>query len=106
MATRDYLYASISASSSGNNTLKAAVAAKKIRVYAYVIVATTAVTAKFQSAAGGTDLTGAMPLGANGGVAAPFNPAGWFETVAGELLNLSLGGAVQVSGHFVYSLES
>lgn len=95
-------FAAISASSSGNNTLVAAVTAKKIRVLAYTIVTTTAVTVRFQSAAGGTALTGAMPSGATGVLVGNFNPVGHFETVAGELLNLSLGGAVAVAGHLVY----
>lgn len=95
-------FAAISASSSGNNTLIAAVASKKIRVLSYTLVCTTAVTAKLQSGASGTDLTGAMPFGANGGVSAPFNPLGHFETAVNTLLNLSLGSAVAVAGHICY----
>lgn len=95
-------FAAISASSSGNNTLIAAVAGKKIRVLSYTLVCTTAATAKFQSGAGGTDLCGAMPFGANGGVSVPFNPLGHFETAVNTLLNLSIGSAVQVSGHLCY----
>lgn len=94
-------FAAISASSSGNNTIVAAVPGKKIRVLSYVLVGTTAVTAKFQSGAGGTDLTGAMPIGANGVVSAGPDE-GHFETAAGALLNLNLGSAVAVSGHVTY----
>lgn len=94
-------FVSVSASSSGNNTIVAAVTGKKIRVLSYVLVSTTSVTAKFQSGASGTDLTGAMPLGANGVVSASPDQ-GHFETVAGQLLNLSLGSAVAVSGHITY----
>lgn len=92
----------VQASTSGDNTLVAAVTDKKIRVLACVLIATTAVTARFESAAGGTALTGQMPLGANGGFTLPYNPHGWFETVAGQLLNLELGGAVAVAGVLVY----
>jgi len=95
-------FVAISAAGSGNNTLLAAVTGKKIRVLAYTIVTTTAVTVKFQSGAGGADLTGAMPAGANGVISAPFSPLGHFETVASALLNLSLGGAVAVAGHLSY----
>lgn len=95
-------YASISAATSGNNTLVAAVTGKKLRVLSLTLVATTAVTVKFQSAAGGTDLTGAMPLGANGVLPMARNDDGHFETVAGQLLNLVLGGNVQVSGCLTY----
>ena len=95
-------FVAISAATSGNNTLLAAVSGKKIRVLSYTLVCTSAVTAKFQSGAGGTDLTGAMPFGANGGVSVPFNPVGHFETGSAVLLNLVLGSAVQVSGHLCY----
>ena len=32
----------------------------------------------------------------------PYNPLGWFETVAGELLNMELGGAQAVAGCLTY----
>lgn len=96
-------FASLSGASSGNNTLVAAAGAgKKIRVTSLYAVAAGAVTVKFQSGAGGTDLTGAASLAANGGFVLPYNPAGWFETAANTLLNMSLGGAVQVSGSLTY----
>ncbi len=96
--------APISCSSSGSNTLLAGISGYRIRVLSYVLVVTTAVTAKFQSNA--TDLTGALPLGANGGVASgPSNPgSGHFITAAGEALNLTLGGNVAVAGHFAYEV--
>lgn len=96
-------FAAISASSSGNNTLVAAVAGKKIRVLAYSLSGAGAVNAKFQSGAGVTDLSGLKYIAAaGGGVTAQFNPLGWFETVSGALLNLNLSGAVAVGGELVY----
>lgn len=95
-------YAVIDAAASGDNTLVAAVAAKKIRVLALYMKAAGAVVARLESAAGGTALTGQMNIAANGDVTLPFNPEGWFETVAGELLNLELGGAVSVDGCLTY----
>lgn len=95
-------FAKIAASGSGNNTIVAAVTSKKIRVLAYNFMSEGTVNAKFQSAAGGTDLTGLSYLIANTGKVAPFNPVGWFETVAGELLNLNLSAAVAVGGELVY----
>jgi hypothetical protein len=96
-------FAAIAASASGNNTLVAAVTGKKIRVLAYNIIGNGAVNAKFQTGAGGTDLTGLKYIAAaGGGICAPFNPAGWFETAAGALLNLNLSGAVAVGGELVY----
>ena len=96
-------FASFAASSSGNNSVISAVTSKQIRVLSYVVVATSAVTLKFCSGTSGpTDLTGAMPLGANGGVSAAFSPAGWFETASGAALSVTLGGAVAVAGHITY----
>ena len=86
---------------STNNTIVAAVTGKKIRVVCFSVVVTTAVTVKFQSSTS-TDLTGAMPFAANGGISPPFNPTGHFETVAGELLNMALGSGVQTSGWLDY----
>lgn len=95
-------FAAVDVAAAGNNTLVAAVAAKKIRVLSVALVAFGAVVARFQTAAGGTALTGQMNLAANAVFALPFNPEGWFETTAGQLLNLELGGAVSVDGCLSY----
>jgi hypothetical protein len=95
-------FAVIAAASSGNNTLVAAVSDKKLRVLALTLSASAAVNAKFQSAAGGTDLTGLYYLAANGGVVLPYNKLGWFETAASALLNLNLSAAVAVGGCLTY----
>jgi hypothetical protein len=96
-------FAVISASSSGDNTIVAAVALKKIRVLAYNFIGNGAVNGRFQSAVAGDYLTGLKYIAAaGGGICAPFNPVGWFETDAGELLNLELSGAVAVGGELVY----
>lgn len=92
----------VSASSSGDNTLVAAVTGKRIRVLALCLVPTGAVTVRLESAAGGTALTGQMPLAANANFVWPFAEKGWAQTVAGELLNLELSGAVAVNGALVY----
>ena len=96
-------YAVISASSSGNNTIVAAVTSKKIRVLAYNAIAAGAVNAKFQSGASGTDITGLKTIAAaGGGLVANYNPLGWFETASGVLLNLNLSGAVLLGGELTY----
>lgn len=96
-------YAAISASASGDNTIVTAVAGKKIRVLAYNLIGAGAVSARFQSGASGAYLTGAKAIaGAGGGICAPFNPVGWFETAAAALLNLELSDAVAVGGEIVY----
>ncbi len=99
----------ISGATSGNNTVIAAVADKKIKVLSVFLIAATAVTVRFESGADGTALTGVMSVGANGGfvLPAPADPTNhWFETAANELLNMELGGAVQVSGAITYYEEA
>ena len=94
----------ISTAASGATQLVAAAGAGvKIKVVSYVIVASAPVTVKFQSA--GVDLTGAMALAANGGVSVSGNTSHLFETAANAVLNINLGGAVQVSGHLAYFTE-
>lgn len=95
-------FAAIDVAASGDNTLVAAVTGKKLRVLSLALVAAGAVVARLESGAGGTALTGQMTLGANGILVLPFNPEGWFETAAGALLNLELGGAVSVDGSLSY----
>lgn len=95
-------FAVIAASSSGNNTLVAAVTSKKIRVLAALLISNGSVNVKFQSGASGTDLTGLAYLVANTGFTLPFNPVGWFETGSNTLLNLNLSGAVAIGGMLVY----
>ena len=95
-------YAKIDAATLGDNTLVAAVTGNKIRVLAFLMVGAGTVTARFESGAGGTALTGQMTLAVNTVVPAPFNPEGWFETAAGALLNLELSAAVSVDGCLAY----
>jgi len=92
----------IDVAGSGDNTLVAAISNTRIRVLAAFLVTAGAITVRFESGAGGTALTGQMNIAANGGFVLPFNPAGWFETNAGQLLNLELSGAVSVDGCLVY----
>lgn len=96
-------FAKIDAASSGDNTLVEAVTGKKIRVMAGSLTMTgTAVTIRFESAASGTALTGQMTPLQGTTILLPYCPLGHFETVAGELLNLELGGAQSVDGWLVY----
>jgi hypothetical protein len=95
--------AKIDAASSGDNTLVAAVAGKKIRVLAAFFTMTgTAVTIRFEDGAGGTALTGQMGPTAGQTIVLPFNPVGWFETSDATLLNMELSGSQSVDGALVY----
>ena len=101
-ANDDYKYAVIDAATSGDNTLVAAVASRKIRVISAFLVANGDVTVRFESGASGTALTGQMDLTTNSGFTLPHNPAGWFETAVNTLLNLELDAAVSVDGCLTY----
>lgn len=92
----------IDAASSGDNTIVAAVAGKKIRVLNFVLVGSAAITTRFESAASGTALTGQMTMAAGSVIASGYCKIGHFETLAGELLNLELSGANTVDGYLVY----
>ena len=94
----------IDVASSGNNTIISAVASKKFRVFAVMLVAAGAVNVRFETGADGTALSGQMNLVANTGFVLPFNSYGWFETgTANTLLNLELSGAVSVDGVLLYA---
>ena len=95
-------FAAIDVAVSGDNTLVAAVASKKVRVLSAFLVSAGTVTTRFESGAAGTALTGQMNLVANTGFVLPFNPVGWFETGVNTLLNLELSAAVSVDGSLVY----
>lgn len=94
----------ISTAAAATATLVAATPAKKIRVLAVFIANTTAQSLTFKSAAGGTAKTGAMPLATLGQLALPFNAHGWFETIAGELLELAQSGSTTCFGVLTYAL--
>ena len=100
--TRSHAKRALISGASGDNTLVAAVSGKRIRVLSFFLVCADAVTVRFEGGAGGTALTGVMSFAANGGISCPHNDLGWFETAAGVLLNMELGGAVQVSGAITY----
>ena len=95
-------YAKIAASSSGDNTIVAAVAGKKIRVLSVYYLCAGTVTATWQSGASGTALSGALAHTAQTGAVLPHNENGWFESASGVLLNLSLNGAISVAGGLSY----
>jgi hypothetical protein len=96
-------YAVIDHATSGDNSVVTAVTGKRIRVHALTLVSAGTVTARFESGAGGTALTGQMTMAVNTSITLPFNPVGWFETAAGAALNLELSGAVSVDGVLVYT---
>ncbi len=85
----------------GSGDLVTAIAGKKIRVLALIGFATTTGTIKFQSGAS-TDKFGAAKVNDGTPLLLPFNPLGWFETVAGEKLNAVLATMTAFNGCLLY----
>jgi len=90
------------AATTGDTTLVAAVTSKKIRVLSFFGKADVAGLVLFESDTGGTALTGDINVGITDGFVLPYNPKGWFETVAGELLNLQLTTSANFDGCLSY----
>jgi hypothetical protein len=82
---------------SASGTLIAAVSGKMIRVIAFALTSSGTVNVKFQSHVTG-DLTGLFYEIANTGFVLSPNTWGWFETVAGEALDISLSAGIPVGG--------
>ncbi len=96
-------YAVINIAGSGDNTIVAAVAGKKILMLSCVIISGGDVNVRFEDgASSGTFLSGEMPLTANSGFQAAFNEGGWFIGSTNTLLNIELSGAVSVDGMLTY----
>lgn len=99
------------AATSGNNTLVAAVAGMKIRVFAFSITtaSTTALTCIFQDGASGTALWQLLLQAATDtttGANLTASPSGYlFETSAATLLNLNLSAAQTVHYSVAYFEE-
>jgi hypothetical protein len=96
------LHAVIDTQATTTNAIVPAVSDKRIRVLSYVIIVGSAGTVQWES--GTTDLSGAMSLASNGGVAAPFNPAGHFQTGVNEVLNINQNVSANAKGHLTYVL--
>lgn len=93
-------YIPISYATASTTELVPALAGNRIYVLSYTLVSAGAVTATFKSA---TDaITGAMSLATGVAASNVDNDYGLFRTAEGEALNLTLSGAVQVSGHLAY----
>ncbi len=90
----------IATSSSGSTLIVAAVAGRVIRALSDRVMANGTVNVKWKSNT--TDICGLAYLVANTGYVDPFNPVGWFETAAGEALNIDLSAAVAVGGVLRY----
>lgn len=96
----------IAASTSGDNSLVALVASKKIRVLSLFVLAGAAGNIYFTSNTGGTVIFGGstnkINLPANGGFTLQHNPHGWMETAAGQALIMNASSTGPFSGGLTY----
>lgn len=96
----------ISASSSGSNTVIAAVPTKQIWVLKIALISNGSVNVKFQSGANGQNLTGLFYLIANTGFVMNENggqyAVPWFVTRTNDLLAINLSDNIAVGGVLTY----
>ncbi len=91
----------------GDHTIVAAVGGQRIKLVSYVLVSAAAVGVRWYSGAGGTPLSGRMPLAANSGAAPVGQPSSHlFETAVGAALVLNTDGSAAIGGHISYFTEA
>jgi hypothetical protein len=90
-------YAFKTASTAATHEVVAAVSGKKIRVVGFFVTAAAALNVQFKSA--GTSICANLAIS---GVAQGYCPHGWFETAAGEALNMTLDTGTATSAQVVY----
>jgi len=95
-------FALVGFETSGDHTLVTPTFGKKVRVIALSLIANGDVSVYLRSAAAGDAITGSFSLAENSGFVMPFSLAGWFETVAGETLEINLSADVYIGGSLVY----
>lgn len=66
----------------------------------------SAVTFNSKGSGSGTAISPPLKTSANGGVVLPYNPAGWFGTVAGEALTVTTGAGSTTGVIVTYSTDS
>lgn len=95
----------INKATAATHELVAAVAGYKIKIVNLFIVSANDVAVTFKSAT--TALTGAMTVAKESNLSLQSGYPNYhlLETAAGEAFNMTLGGAVQVSGALAYILE-
>lgn len=91
----------VNVSSASPTLLVAGLANHSIWVLSYILVSAEANSITLEDG-DGTVVCGPMSFAANGGVAAPFNPAGHFRLPSGKGLYMHNSGAGQVGGNLTY----
>jgi hypothetical protein len=97
--------AKIDAATNGDNSIIAAVAAKKHRIHRLVLTVATTTTITFKD--GSTALTGAVTLAAGTPLILDATESEWplFSLSANSAFVINLGGAVQCSGRAYYTTD-
>lgn len=96
------------ATNTTDTQIVAGVAAKKIRVLA-IVLSMSAATATCQvcskPAGAHSHISGLFYATTSGTVVLPYNPLGWFQTVAGEALSIFTGAGAGTTGATVVYVE-
>lgn len=100
--SRQIFSAPVSFSGSGQNALVAGVPGGAISIVKILLVVAGATNITFQD--GSTNLSGAMPISANGSFVLDLDLFGWYLSSIGNPINLNSSNAVQVSGTVYYQL--
>lgn len=98
----------VNVTANGNNVVIPAQQGQAIKVLSAMLMGYGDVNATFTNGAGGTNLSGPLPLGIKGnGFVLPPAPCGqhWLETSPTTPLVLHLSAAVRVAGVIVYYVE-
>lgn len=83
-------------------TVVALVAAKKIRILACYLVLGGANNVNWQSHTTTSNGDAALTFASGSGLVLNYNPIGWFDTTAGEALDIVTSTSAQLSGRIVY----
>lgn len=89
----------------GDTTLVAAVASKRIKVHRFFFTVDAATTIKFKDGAS-TDFTGYMSFTASGANFSDASGDPWFTTTAGNAFVINQSGTAQISGRLYYTVVS
>lgn len=100
-----YKHVAVNPASSGSNVVIAAITGSKIKVLGAFVIAAAANTIYFTTAS--TAITAQMSLAVNGGFTLPVQgQVPYFETVAGEALNVNLSASTAVGITLIYKVEA
>lgn len=98
------LTAKIDFASASDNTVIAAVASNRILIHRIWFVCSIADNLTFKD--GSTALSGAVPMGATGGLTFDLSGEPWFVTTVGNAFKIGSSAGAQISGIVYYSLST